>query len=254
MKNHPFDLEHYKLILSNCLDNNYKFIKFGAEISNKQKYIYLRHDIDNDVTAAFNMAKIEESISIKSTYLVMLRSKNYNPANKSNILLLKEILEMGHEVGLHFSLVDHPSSMNYDDLKKIIRLDADILSSLLNKKVKVFGFHNPSNPNEYKVNVNNLINTYAKEFFEDIHYISESNMKWANGCPCISINNNSPKKIQLLIHPYTYKEKLESDLDLMVYFLKEKLRDLLIYNKSQNRVLNEMKFSFDDLLKSFRKG
>ena len=40
----------------------------------------------------------------------------------------------------------------------------------------------------------------------------------------------------------------------MVYFLKEKLEDLLSYNKSQNRVLNEMKFSFDDLLKSFRKS
>lgn len=237
--NHPFNYRHYVEILTSAAHAGYEFLTFCKEKTDERKCIYIRHDIDNDVSIALRMARIESEMGVRATFLVMLRSANYNAAEGRNIKMLHEMAAMGHDLGLHFSLVDHPEYRQTHDLVELIQRDAELLGSLLGQPIAVFGFHNPTEGGQYKIEVPGLINTYNAKFFEEAHYLSESNMTWRNGCPCEIFATGLHDKVQMLIHPLSFAEELSSDQDVLMYFLNHKVADLLEYNVSQNRVLRE---------------
>ena len=77
--------------------------------------------------------------------------------------MLRDMMDMGHEVGLHFSKIDHPERDRSENVRKLIEQDANILSSIIGKKIKVFGFHNPETDG-FQIEVNGLINSYSRRF------------------------------------------------------------------------------------------
>lgn len=244
---HPFTLPHYRAILDSASRAGYRFATFAGPDAHGRR-IYLRHDIDNDVPAAHRMARLEEESGVRATYLVMLRSANYNPAEARNVRLLREMAGMGHELGLHFSLVDHPDGGRDGSLTDLIARDAELLGQLIDRQVRVFGFHNPADEADYRIEVPALVNTYAARFFDDACYVSESNMRWRKGCPCETLQACDLEVVQLLVHPLSFADELSSDRDVLMYFLGVKLADLLEYNASQNRVLREDGLRMADFL------
>jgi len=246
--NHPFNFRHYAEILLAGKKAGYEYSLFREGNPARGKRIFLRHDIDNDITLAHRMARIEREMGVRATYLVMLRSANYNPAEARNLRMLYQIAEMGHDVGLHFSLVDHPESRPAENLAGLIQGDAELLGSLLGRPVPVFGFHNPTDGGQYKIEVPALVNTYAAEFFDDAYYISESNMRWRKGCPCETLLTCTHSRVQLLVHPLSFAEELSTDRDVLMHFLHLKLVDLLEYNVSQNGTLRQEKIGAADFL------
>lgn len=250
---HPFNLSHYAEIISVGIRAGYKWSTFCTKVASNEKNIFLRHDIDNDISAAHRMARLESGLGVHATYLVMLRSSNYNPAEGRNIRMLQQMAEMGHDLGLHFSLVDHPKPGRAEDLAGLIRRDAELLGSLLGCPIPVFGFHNPADDGQYKIEVPGLVNTYAAEFFDEAYYLSESNMRWRKGCPCETLSACSHHRVQLLVHPLSFAEELSSDRDVLIHFLRLKLEDLLDYNVSQNRVLREEGIRVADCLEYLRR-
>lgn len=247
---HPFTLEHYLRILEAARTAGYRFASFHEPRTRGEKRIYLRHDIDNDVAMAWRMATAEANLGVRATYLAMLRSANYNAAEKRNVVWLREMAAMGHEIGLHFSLIDHPDDSAA--LEPLIQGDARLLGELLGQPVRVFGFHNPAEPNQYRAEVPGLANTYAAPFFDDALYLSESNMRWKAGCPCGALAASGRDTVQLLVHPLSYAANLTSDRDVLLHFLDLRLCDLLAYNISQNRVLRESGLSREEVLAALR--
>lgn len=230
---HPFTYEHYTEILLAILKTEFA-PKLFFENPDTKKVIYIRHDIDNDINVAFKMALLEAKAGIKSTYLVLLRSGNYNPAERVNCLLLREIKNMGHDVGLHFSLIDHPEKESINNLSDLIAEDTELLSKIIKYDVRVFGFHNPGEESNFQIKVDGLINTYAESFFDEASYISESNMKWKKGCPCNFPKGINKNVVQLLIHPFTYSGNLQSDYEVLLHFLDLKIKYLTKYNSDAN--------------------
>jgi len=51
----------------------------------------LRHDVDVDVGAALEMAKVEKSLGVSSTYFLMLRPPVYNLMSRHNHQAVKKI-------------------------------------------------------------------------------------------------------------------------------------------------------------------
>ena len=64
--------------------------------------IGLKHDVDNRLDIALEMAKYEYSQGVKSTYFI-LHTADYYP----NFPVFKEIQDMGHEIGFHNDLLTH---------------------------------------------------------------------------------------------------------------------------------------------------
>jgi hypothetical protein len=243
---HRFTWEHYCYILRTGLDAGYRYIGFNDHPDGK--IVYLRHDVDNDIGIAYRMAGVEYEMGVKSTYLVMIRSANYNLAESRNLHMLEEMVEMGHEIGLHFSLVDHPARDREHDLPELIRRDANILSMLLGREVRVFSFHNPTDGGQFQVEVPGLINAYHNKFFREAFYISESNMRWRDGCPCDVLVRDGHNAVQILIHPLSFADDLSSDDDVLIHFIRIKLADILKYNIGQNRTHREKGLSMREVL------
>ncbi|MCQ2450927.1 MAG: hypothetical protein MJ080_02990 [Clostridia bacterium] len=65
-------------------------------------FLVLKHDVENNVPKAFEIAKIESKYGHKGSYYVQA----YLLDNEKNILLLKEMQKMGHEISYHYDVMD----------------------------------------------------------------------------------------------------------------------------------------------------
>lgn len=255
-ENHPFTLEHYRKIVQTGLEQNYRY-KLFTENDLGDRRIYFRHDVDNSVNSAFTIAGIEAELGVKSTYLFLLRSENYNLLSGTSYVKIREIAAMGHEIGLHFSLEAHKKDEreNHDisALPELVIRDVNILSEILNMDIRVWSLHNPGVKGKemLQVDVPGVINTYHPRFFEDVKYISESNMAWREKCPCEMFKDNLYSSYQVLVHPMSYCDKLKTDADILLYFLYEKVLELKKNNEIQNRTLEKKGLTMADITKYF---
>lgn len=190
-----FNLNSYGELLREIHNSGYTFCSFQDIL---EKACLLRHDIDISPKLALKMAKIEYGLGIKSTYFFMIRSPFYNIFSRANNEIVKEILSFGHEIALHYDEGYYKSEGI--DLQVLVNDEIDILEKNFNIKINVVSFHQPSQKiidNEIKIK---QINTYDKEFFKDIKYLSDSNMIFKED-PIDVIKSEKYLKIQLLIHP-----------------------------------------------------
>lgn len=194
-----FNLEGYSEFLKLALNAGYNFIAFPDK-DKYSKFCLLRHDIDADLNAALQMARLENSLGIKSTYFIMLRSPVYNLFGRQNHLYVQEIIELGHEIGLHYDEGFYPEGES--DLNALVEKEAAILQTAFGKKIEVVSFHQPGEKvisNE--IRLDHFLNTYDKKQFEGIFYFSDSNMIWKKETPWEVFDEQLYDKVQLLIHP-----------------------------------------------------
>ncbi|WP_419773870.1 hypothetical protein [Halarcobacter sp.] len=190
-----FNYINYEKLLKLALDSGYYFSNY--EKSDIKNIILLRHDIDISPKLALEIAKIENNLGIKATYFFMIRSPFYNLFSRANNNIVKEIISLGHEIGLHYDEGYYSKNM---DLQFLIDNEIKVLENNFDIKVNVVSFHQPSKKViENKIKIKQ-INTYDKEFFKDIKYISDSNMDFKEN-PLKVIESREVSKIQLLIHP-----------------------------------------------------
>ena len=62
----------------------------------------LRHDIDLCLLKALDMARLENSNAVRSTYFIMTKNPLYSLEEIEFQKVLREIECLGHEIGLHF--------------------------------------------------------------------------------------------------------------------------------------------------------
>ena len=77
------------------LTDNYTILKL--ENWDSQNGIILRHDVDLDVSCAFEMAQIEAEYQAFGTYLFMTTHPSYNVSMLDNRRKLREMSDMGFE-------------------------------------------------------------------------------------------------------------------------------------------------------------
>ncbi|HEY1352702.1 MAG TPA: hypothetical protein VGF67_24070 [Ktedonobacteraceae bacterium] len=66
--------------------------------------LFLRHDIKCSLSKALRMAEIEHESGLPATYMVQGDSPLYTLIGRQARIYLMELVQMGHEVGLHFDL------------------------------------------------------------------------------------------------------------------------------------------------------
>lgn len=200
MDNCSFTIKHYEDILRSIKSNNFVPIFFN-QINTYNKEILIRHDIDLDINSALALSRIEKKHGIKSTYFFWLTSPFYNifdPDNKNKIL---EIIDLGHEIGLHFDENCYSINNNIELISQI-NLEKNILEKYLNIYIKIVSFHMPSKSLiNNNITIGNIDNTYHCKYFKQFKYLSDSARNWREGCICKYLNNENYTKIQALFHP-----------------------------------------------------
>jgi len=104
-----FTLNAYKAYLdaiSNSYSNIITFDRYLREGKSLEAFCIIRHDVDRRPYRALNMAEIEHTMGISSTYYFRFKNHTFIPD------IISDIYQLGHEIGYHYeSLSDAQGNM-----------------------------------------------------------------------------------------------------------------------------------------------
>jgi hypothetical protein len=138
-----------------------------------------RHDVDLSPQAALSMGRVEAILGVRSTYYFNLRSDFYHVLEAAVASIVKELAQLGHEIGLHLDArtYDVPDA---DALAHVLHREANVFSSMLGIDVRSFSFHNPdASTQAYTASTyGGLVNAYGGDLMSTHPYCSDSNGYW----------------------------------------------------------------------------
>lgn len=223
-----FTYAHYRRLIAAARAAGYTFAPLDAVAAAQRgatPVCFLRHDCDNDLVAAVRLARIESEAGVTSTFFVMLRSAMYNALAPTNAALVREILALGHRLGLHFDESLHADS-EPGRIAELVDRERAWLHGEFGQPIEVVSFHQPS-PRVLDGSLAlNCLNTYDRAAFVGVHYVSDSNLRFRDGDPIALFEDRRHRLIQLLLHPEWWSERplsldakwdamLANNLDLM---------------------------------------
>lgn len=225
-----FSFEEYEQILDFYKS---KIIDFSEVNKQKKSFCLIRHDVEFSLKKALEIAYIDKSKEVKSSFFFQLNNNFYNLLSSENIQIVKKIKNMGHNIGLHFYM-SNIKQENFFKLIEAFNIQILIFRKIFGK-IDRFSIHRPPEwvlklkKNFYK----NYINTYDKKYFEyceknfnpiKIKYFSDSNHNWTYGHP---LDKHNYSKVQILIHPDEWSKK-GSDHDQNIWsIIDEKKIDII---------------------------
>jgi hypothetical protein len=193
-----FSLEHYKEMLSE-IARGYEAMRFRDwRAAGGKSRVFMRHDVDHSLRVAVEMARVEAEAGVPATYFVLLHADLYSAATPRGAALIRELVSLGHEVGLHYD-TDYYAVAG-GDARAGLAADLDALGNIVGSPVVSVCKHNPLD----SLPVGALegmarFNAYSDPFMKDVKYISDSNMAWREGCACGFLARGV--ELQMLTHP-----------------------------------------------------
>lgn len=186
---------------------NYKFIGY-QDIPRNERFILWRHDCDYSLNRSLRLARIENREQIKSTYFLNPHCDFYNLLEKSQSQIVREIITLGHDIGLHFDAGFY-NIQSENQLDKLVKKEATWLNDWFGIMPTVFSFHNPT---EFLLSCDresygDLLNCYSKMFKDTISYCSDSNGYWRFRRLRDVLEKGTDLCLQVLTHPAWWQEK-----------------------------------------------
>ena len=215
-----FTYEAYKKLLSSLKEHGYKTASY-ENWQEKERCVILRHDIDNDIAKALELAKVERDAGVCSTWFVLVTSDFYNVFSAKSGALLREIAACGHEIGLHFDEVRYPEIRTPEDARALIMKEAALLEQATGVRVKTVSMHRPSRMMlEADLEISGMINSYGQTFFQDFKYLSDSRRRWREPVEEI-IEAETYERLHILTHAIWYNETEMDIHDTLAAFINK---------------------------------
>ena len=221
-----FLIEKYKHLIE-FISTNYSSVFFN-EYDSKEQIILLRHDIDYSISSSLKLAKIEHQFGMKSTFFVNIHSEFYNFFEKESMTCLKEILKLGHSIGIHFD----STFWNLKDESQLIRnltFEKAVIDQALEIKVNCFSFHNPT---EFVLSFKKdtyagIINTYSNRFMNEFKYCSDSNGYWRHERMFDVVESLNHERLHLLTHPGWWTSEIKHPREKIYSIINERAQFIL---------------------------
>ena len=207
-----FTYKHYRECLELALQEKYSFLTFReADLAvEKRRTVFMRHDIDANGELEHNVriiSGIESELGIRSTYFLRVHAR-YNLLCFRNYNVIKELIDMGHEIGLH--LESDYAGLTNAPLEELIVRDRELLQSYFKIDIVSMSQHSYGKTGGIpKMNLQKLgiyNDAYDDFFFNAAKYISDSASNWREGCMC-NFFRNGVALLQILTHPTWWFEK-----------------------------------------------
>lgn len=170
-----------------------------------------RHDVDFSINRALKIASIENAEEIRTTYFIHLHSVFYHPLDPESADKIKQIIAMGHNLGLHFDVqfyrdLSFAGSHNVTgkDILHMLRMEKEILENTFDYSIRVFSLHNPDFdifPRIDDDEVEGMINAYSCYLRKNYFYVSDSNGHWRFKRLSDILEEGEEERIHVLTHP-----------------------------------------------------
>ncbi len=187
----------------------FRFLRFQEALEEGEVALW-RHDIDFSPQRALAMARVEAAHGVLATYFVQISSRFYSIFEPEIATILRQIVELGHEIGLHFDaeVCVHQRSPDYD---RRIAFEARILEEVVETVVSTFTLHNPTT----LVGVSlaepcraGLVNGSCAELRADYAYCSDSNGLWRFRSLGEMVSDVTIKRLYALTHPEWWQDEI----------------------------------------------
>ena len=170
--------------------------------------IIVRHDVDVSLRHALRMAEIENAFGICATYMFIPNSLLYCLEDSTSRDVLRQLISMGHEIGLHFDVSNEVRSPDCEVSQVESQIDAAArqIESITGMPVQSISFHRPLQQFlRGPVIVCGRTNAYSGQLMN--WYMSDSKGCWREGEPLPRLTRPEKPLLQLLIHPIWWGEK-----------------------------------------------
>ena len=190
------------LVLTTYQVTDYRSIPWG------QRFALWRHDCDVSLNRSLVLAKIEAEMGLKSTFFVNPHCEFYNLLERSQLALVKQIVQLGHDIGLHFDAAFY-NTTSEAELHEQVSHEADLLEQFIGLRPATFSFHDPSAFHltcEADI-YGGLVNCYSKRFKTEVPYYSDSNGYWRFGSLFDVLSDAKDSCLQILTHPGWWQDE-----------------------------------------------
>lgn len=233
-----FTYDGYLKLINLLKEKNYQFCNY-LNCDNYDKPVIFRHDIDYLLKKALEMARLEYKNNIISTFFVLLSTDFYNVFSKKSNKILKEIMGLGHHIGLHFDEKRYEISGG-KELEYWVERESEILAYAIGKEIEVVSMHRPSKwIVESDIQFERIINSYSKKFLSDFKYLSDSRMRWREDVLGI-VESEKYNKLHILTHSFWYSHKNETINEKLLGFIDNAKTERYYSLKDNIRDLDEM--------------
>lgn len=196
-----FTEESYRRIVRRARER-WEFEPFGTEST--KPHVLWRHDVDYSVHRALALARIEAEEGAHATYFLFLHSELYNLLEPAVLARARELLRLGHWLGLHFD-VGFPSVPSApDELDERIGWERVLLEHMLEQQVSAVSLHNIQVSRSEHVDddvLAGLPSANGRSLKERYAYISDSNGIWRFRRLPEVVESGEDRRLHVLTHP-----------------------------------------------------
>lgn len=193
-------MAEYDQLLSKLLKYGYEFQSVAnLSASCTGKTAYLRHDIDLHLEAIDHMAEVEARLGISATYYVLL-THTYNPLYRDNRAILYRLMDLGHEIGLHYDLETYPTDLVL--AHRQLEWEIGLLEHLIGRAIHTIATHNvfKNQTDPFRLS-DTHINPYNPAYHHNLTYVSDSCRAWRDTTLLKCFGSEPPIRLLMTIHP-----------------------------------------------------
>ena len=192
-----FNAHSYKELLKRFLDAGYTIAPATKALSAPAPALFLRHDVDFSLIRAVAMAEAESDLGVSATYYIMLANDYYNAISTPGRRLVRRLVELGHEVGLHWD------SETYPDTRAAavhqFRSEIDVLQSVAGVPIRTASQHRPASSEFLNFDDQIEVEAYSASIKQRFAYVSDSAMRWREKTPLDYLA--AGRDVQFTAHP-----------------------------------------------------
>ena len=181
---------------------SYQFASFASRPEGR--HVLWRHDVDFSVHRALRLAEMEAEAGVRATYFFYPHSQFYNLLSVLVLPKAKRVLELGHELGLHFDPTFYGAAITPGDL--IAHADAErrLLAELFGVAPLAISFHLFGVLEGIRMDddvVAGMVNAYGRTIQSSYGYCSDSNGVWRHRRLFDVLERAEEDRLHVLTHP-----------------------------------------------------
>jgi len=206
----PFTYTEYRTILETLRDSWYlDFVNYRTGMnliqnSDAKGFAIIRHDVDVSLQKALKLAEIEKSMGVSATYFILADTMAYNLNFSEHIEEVFELIDLGHEIGLHFYINEGEGEK---EIMSNFTLQRNALQVHFATVIDVMTFHCPHKLSKELDTKFDIINGSDEPFLTKIKYFSDGWGDWRYGHPLESKEVEERRPLHLSFHPVWWNER-----------------------------------------------
>jgi hypothetical protein len=199
-----FAFEDYRVLLRALKGRRASFHRLSElpALTNAVNFVCLRHDVDCHLLGLDGMATLEAEEGVPATYYVLMTA-HYNPRSRACRPVLRRLVDLGHQIGLHYDLSTYPQ----DPANAAVHLrnEAAALADVAGTPVCTISCHFPHKglPDPFKTS-DEFVHCHDPRYTGDVLYVSDSSRGWRDDSMIRWLRRSAafPQRgLQLLTHP-----------------------------------------------------